>query len=84
MKKNIVIAEFGAGAEATPIALLVQKATQFSSKIYLKIGSKRINAKSIMGVMSVALTNGTEIIIDAEGPDEAEAILALEEFFAAK
>lgn len=83
MKKSVTVG-LEAGLEARPIALLVQNANQFASSIYLVIDEKRINAKSIMGVMSLALMNGTEVVIDAEGPDEAEAIASLEAFFAAK
>ena len=83
MRKSVTVG-LEAGLEARPIALLVQNASQFASNIYLVIGEKRINAKSIMGVMSLALMNGTEVIIDAEGPDEAEAIASLEAFFSAK
>ena len=83
MKKSVIVG-LEAGLEARPIALLVQNANQFDSNIYLVIDEKRINAKSIMGVMSLALMNGTEVVIDAEGPDEAEAIASLEAFFSAK
>ena len=83
MKKSVTVG-LEAGLEARPIALLVQNANQFASSIYLVIDEKHINAKSIMGVMSLALMNGTEVVIDAEGPDEAEAIASLEAFFAAK
>lgn len=83
MKKSVTVG-LEAGLEARPIALLVQNANQFTSSVYLIMGEKRINAKSIMGVMSLALMNGTEVVIDAEGPDEAEAIASLEAFFAAK
>jgi len=83
MKKSVTVG-LEAGLEARPIALLVQNASQFASTVYLVIDEKRINAKSIMGVMSLALMNGTEVVIDAEGPDEAEAIASLEAFFSAK
>jgi len=83
MKKSVVVG-LESGLEARPIALLVQNASQFASSVYLVIDEKRINAKSIMGVMSLALMNGTEVVIDAEGPDEAEAVASLEAFFAAK
>lgn len=83
MKKSVTVG-LEAGLEARPIALLVQNANQFASSIYLVMDEKRINAKSIMGVMSLALMNGTEVVIDAEGPDEAEAIASLEAFFAAQ
>ena len=83
MKKSVIIG-LDAGLEARPIALLVQKASQFSSKIYLEMDTKRVNAKSIMGMMSLALINGTEVVVDAEGPDEEEAITTLEAFLTAK
>lgn len=83
MKKSVIIG-LNAGLEARPIALLVQKASQFSSKIYLEMDTKRVNAKSIMGMMSLALVNGTEVAVDAEGLDEEEAITTLEAFLTAK
>ena len=83
MKKSVTV-RLQAGLEARPIALLVQKANQFTSSVYLEVDDKHINAKSIMGVMSLALMNGSEVIINAEGPDEAEAIAALEAFLAAR
>lgn len=79
MKKSIVI-RMNADFEARPIANLVQLANHYSSRIYLEMGAKRVNAKSIMGMMSLALVNGEEVVLDAEGEDEAEAIAALEEF----
>lgn len=83
MKKSVTV-RLQAGLEARPIALLVQKANQFTSSVYLEIGEKHINAKSIMGVMSLALINGVEVVIHAEGPDEAEAIAELEAFLTAE
>lgn len=83
MKKSVTV-RLKAGLEARPIALLVQNANRFASSIYLEIGEKRVNAKSIMGVMSLALLSGTEVVIHAVGADEAEAIAALETFFAAE
>ena len=59
---------------------LVQVANRYESKIYLEHGDSRVNAKSIMGMMSLALLNGEEILVDAEGADEAEAVAAIEEF----
>lgn len=82
MKKSVIIG-LDTGLEARPVALLVQKASQFSSKVYLEMDTKRVNAKSIMGVMSLVLMNGAEIVIDAEGTDEEEAITALETFLTA-
>ena len=78
MKKSVVV-KMQQDFEARPIANLVQVANRYESKIYLEHGDSRVNAKSIMG-MSLALLNGEEILVDAEGADEAEAVAAIEEF----
>ena len=80
MKKSVVV-NMQNDLEARPIALLVQKANQFSSQIYMESGDNKIvNVKSIMGMMSMALLNGEEVVIDAEGEDEEAAAAAIEEF----
>lgn len=68
------------GNEATPVAFLVQVASQFESSIYIEYDNKRINAKSIMGMMTVNLSNGKEVNVSADGSDEAEAIEKIEEY----
>ena len=79
MKKSVEV-KMQQDFEARPIANLVQVANRYESKIYLEHGDSRVNAKSIMGMMSLALLNGEEILVDAEGADEAEAVAAIEEF----
>lgn len=79
MKKSVVV-KMQQDFEARPIANLVQVANRYESKIYLEHGDSSVNAKSIMGMMSLALLNGEEILVDAEGADEAEAVAAIEEF----
>lgn len=79
MKKSVVV-KMQQDFEARPIANLVQVANRYESKIYLEHGDSRVNAKSIMGMLSLALLNGEEILVDAEGADEAEAVAAIEEF----
>lgn len=79
MKKSVVV-KMQQDFEARPIANLVQVANRYESKIYLEHGDSRVNAKSIMGMMSLALLNCEEILVDAEGADEAEAVAAIEEF----
>ena len=66
MKKSVVV-KMQQDFEARPIANLVQVANRYESKIYLEHGDSRVNAKSIMGMMSLALLNGEEILVDAEG-----------------
>ena len=64
------------------MAELVSLAGEFSSRIYLSYQEKRINAKSIMGVMTLVSYSGDSIRITAEGPDEQEAVDALQAFLA--
>ena len=77
MKKEIVAVYSRSGADSSPVPLLVQTAGRFDSKIYIEYGTKHINAKSIMGMMSLVIKDGDEITITAEGPDEDEAIDAM-------
>ena len=69
-----------AGIHARPAALIVQTASKFSSSIWLEKGSDRINAKSIMGIITLGASFGASLTIIADGKDEeaaAAAILAL-------
>ena len=66
--------------EARPVAEIVQTASQFDSSIYLISGTKKINAKSIMGMMSLGLCNDEEIEIEADGSDEETAVEALVDY----
>ena len=66
--------------EARPIAVLVHVASQYESTIYLETGDKRVNAKSIMGMMSLGLAEGEQITIIANGPDEEEAVNAIDKY----
>ena len=79
IKKPITI-NLSTGLEARPVAQLVQVASQFNSEIYVEIGKKRVNAKSIMGMMSMNFENGSELTIVADGADEEAAVNALSEY----
>ena len=68
-----------AGLNARPAALFVQVSSKFNSRIWVKTGSKKVNAKSIMGIMSLGIRLGDEFILIIEGSDEKEAINALTE-----
>ncbi|MBN1411445.1 MAG: HPr family phosphocarrier protein [Spirochaetales bacterium] len=70
-----------AGIHARPAALLVQTASKFASKILLEKGSEQINAKSIMGVISLGATYQTVLKIIADGLDEKEAVEVLSRLF---
>lgn len=66
--------------EARPIAMLVQVASQYDSTVYLETEGRRINAKSIMGMMSLAASLGTEIRIITDGSDEEQAMAVMEAY----
>lgn len=68
------------GLEARPVAVLVQVASQHESSIYIESAGKKVNAKSIMGMMSLGLNSGEELYVVAEGADEEEAIADIEKF----
>lgn len=68
------------GLQARPAALFVQEANRFSSEIFLEKDGKKVNAKSIMGLMSLAVSSGTEISIIVNGEDEQAALDALTDF----
>lgn len=68
------------GLQARPAALFVQEANRFSADIFLEKDGKKVNAKSIMGLMSLAVGSGVEVNIIADGDDEEKAIIALAEF----
>ena len=60
--------------EDRPVAHLVQEASQYASQVYIVMGSKKINAKSIMGMMSLGLDSGELVTVIADGPDEEVAV----------
>lgn len=66
------------GLEARPIAMLVQKASQFTSRVHIEIGTKKVNAKSIMGMMSLSVCGGDEVVVVTEGADEEVAANEIE------
>ena len=73
-----VLVENKLGIHARPAALLVQEAARFQAEIFLSKGDvKRINAKSIMGVMMLAAEQGAEITVETDGKDQQEALDAL-------
>ena len=70
-----------AGMHARPAALLVKTASSFKSQIYIEKDSERVNGKSIMGVITLGATYDTPLKVIAEGPDEREALDAIEKLF---
>lgn len=79
IRKPITI-QIPSGLEARPVALLVQVASQYESKIHVEVEGKRVNAKSIMGMMTLGLESGEEITVEAEGNDEADAMQEIEKY----
>lgn len=72
------------GLEARPVAMLVQVASQYDSTIYLEAGSKKVNAKSIMGMMSLGLDTGEKVNVIVDGADESDALAGIENYLSGK
>lgn len=79
ISKEITI-ELESGLEARPIAMLVQVASQYQSSIHVCSAEKTINAKSIMGMMSLSLPSGEKLVVTADGADEEQAIEGIEKY----
>ena len=65
------------GLYARPATFFIQKANEFRSTMMVKKAERKVNAKSLLGVLSLGITKGSNITISAEGPDEEEAVNAL-------
>lgn len=68
------------GLEARPVAVFVQVASQYESVVYVEVDGKKVNAKSIMGMMSLGLDSGETLTVVAEGADESDAVAHIERF----
>ncbi len=77
IEKSIKI-QLNGGLEARPVAMLVQVASQHESSVYIETEGKRVNAKSIMGMMSLALNSGEAVTVITNGSDEKEAMDSIE------
>ncbi|NCZ30139.1 MAG: HPr family phosphocarrier protein, partial [Betaproteobacteria bacterium] len=77
MTEAAVILSNKLGLHARPSAKVSQLASSFKSDVWLARGSRKINAKSIMGVMMLAAPQGSSLSVSAEGVDEAQAVQAL-------
>ena len=84
MTEKIVKVINRAGIHARPSALLVQTTKNFKSNIFIEKGTDRINAKSIMGIITLGAAYGTELKIMAEGEDEENAVETLVKLFETK
>lgn len=79
IRKTVKIG-LASGLEARPVAMLVQIASQYESTIYVEKQMGRVNAKSIMGMMTLGVQSGEEITITADGQDEEAALSKIEEY----
>lgn len=77
MVERTVEVKMKTGLQARQAALFVQEANRFSSDIYLRKEERQVNAKSIMGIMSLAVARGTTVTLVADGVDEEQAIDSL-------
>ncbi len=80
MTKREITVRLDGGLETRPVALLVQMASQFQSDVYVESENRRVNAKSIMGMMTLGLDAGSEVTVSADGADEAEAMDRIEAY----
>ncbi len=74
MKDTNVVVQLPKKPDEHPIAMLVQIASRYESRIYMAEGQRKVNAKSIMGMMALGINNGQELVISADGTDEEEAL----------
>jgi catabolite repression HPr-like protein len=72
------------GLDARPVSLLVQVASQYECSIHVESNNKRVNAKSIMGMMSMGISAGETVTVTADGPDEKAAIENIEKYLSSK
>ena len=79
IKKPITI-QLASGLEPRPVAVLVQVASQYNSKIYVEDADRKVNEKSIMGMMTLGLDSGEEITLSANGDDEEAAMTSIEKY----
>lgn len=79
MAEQTTIVKLRTGLLARPAALFVQEANRFSCDVYVEKDGKSVNAKSIMGIMSLAIAHGQEVTIKADGSDAEHAVVRLSE-----
>lgn len=80
MTKKTIKIQITDGVDSRPVAVLVQVASQYESQIFVESSGKRVNAKSIMGMMSLVLKSGEEVTVTTDGPDEDAALVGIEEY----
>ena len=71
------------GLDPSTIALFIQIASQYDSSVYVEVKNKKVNAKSIMGLMSLGLSAGEEVVVSIDGDDETNAMDEIEKYLSA-
>ena len=80
MFKKDVVVRCESGLHNMQATYFVQKANEFKCNIWIESGSRRMNAKSLLGIMSLSIVTGDVVTLSAEGTGAEEAVNALEEF----
>ncbi|SDC65748.1 catabolite repression HPr-like protein [Pelagirhabdus alkalitolerans] len=80
MVEKSVVVNVEPGLQSGPASEFVQTANQYAAEVFLEKGNRRINAKSIMGLLSLAVAKGDEVTLLSDGGDAEEAVDALTEF----
>lgn len=78
MYSKEVLVRCESGLHNKQATYFVQKANEFSSMIWLEAGNRKMNAKSLLGIMSLGIVTGTEVTLSADGVDAEKAVCALE------
>ncbi len=77
ISKNVTVTN-PVGLHARPATFFIKKANEYRSSVWIENDSRRVNAKSLLGILSLGIVSGTEITIVADGPDENDAVAGLE------
>lgn len=80
MIEKVMQIQLPTGLEARPVAVLVQVASRHNCTVYIETEGKKVNAKSIMGMMSLGLDSGEKVTVIADGDDEQQAVADIEEY----
>lgn len=79
MVSNEVVVQNSVGLHARPATFFIQRANEFKSSVWVEKDERRVNAKSLLGVLSLGIVKGTKISVIADGSDEEEAVKTLVE-----
>ena len=80
MIKKTVKVNIASGLEARSVAIAVQIASKYTGSMYFEVDTKKVNAKSIMGMMTLGVNVGEDITVIADGPDEEQAMEEMEKY----